>query len=97
LAFQPDANSLFAEFPCARFELIRSESVDTRIGWDGRHAKQTILVEYIRLEFILPESTGVISNGNSFPLNAFTYLPDLIVLALTQRLLWRILASAPHR
>jgi hypothetical protein len=78
---------LFAELPCARLELIGSEAVDTRIGWDGHHAKFTIIVEYIRLEFILPESMGVTSNGNSFPSNAFTYLPDLIALALTQRLL----------
>jgi hypothetical protein len=87
LAFQPDANSLFAEFPCARLELKRCEAVDTRIGWDRHHAKYTILVEYIRLEFILPGSVGVISDGNSFPKNAFTCLPDLIALALTQRLL----------
>jgi hypothetical protein len=67
LAFQTDANSLFAEFSRARPELIRSEAVDTRIGRDGHDAKYTIVVEYIRLQFILPESIGVISDAKSFP------------------------------
>ena len=70
-----------------RLKLKCSEALDTRIGWDGHDAKYTIVVEYIRLGFDLPESASVKSCRNSFPYNIFTYLLDLIPIALTHSLL----------
>src|SRR4029077_15987179 len=39
LAFQPNANPLFAKFPSARVKLVGSEAMDIRISCSDHHGK----------------------------------------------------------